>query len=64
MGIEQAIADAEAALRESARRHKRLEREHREAARASMQALAALRSTCEALGIELVIAGTEEVSKP
>jgi aspartate aminotransferase-like enzyme len=43
------------ALRESARRNKRLSAQHRRAAQQDMAALEEIRNKCRAIGIEVVI---------
>lgn|GEM_PF-3455963 len=55
----QAIATAEAALRDAAREHKRLERAHRQEARRLMQTAADLRAMCARLGLRLEIVGRD-----
>ena len=61
MVLSPAEANARAAdLVRSARGHKRAVNIHRRAARADMEALARLRETCRAAGIQLVIAQEAE----
>ena len=60
MTIEDAIAHAAEALRDSAREHKRLGRAHRRQARLCMEKLAELRDACGSLGIHFILEGEEE----